>query len=109
MLGLLVASNLVSILLNDSFEVESCEGVPFSVVKTVAAKYPTGTYAVKGFTEFKVNVNADGIVSSYEIVDSVPYRVFDRAAKRALNNWQFSSSELDERCFNVIFKFKLSE
>jgi outer membrane biosynthesis protein TonB len=49
------------------------------------------------------------MVVSSDIVTSTPFRIFDRAAKRALAKWGFNKSEANERCFNVKFEFELIE
>ncbi len=42
-----------------------------------------------GMVKARLAIDAQGKVSSVEIVDAMPRRVFDRAVRDALSRWQF--------------------
>ena len=65
------------------------------VLKKVAPEYPSE--AVKknitaGSVRAKMNIAGDGKVSTVEVVEAEPKRVFDRAAVEALSQWKFEGT-----------------
>ena len=65
------------------------------VVKKVPPEFPNEA-AKKGISagsvKAKLNIEADGKVSSVEILEAEPKRVFDRAATEALSQWKFEGT-----------------
>ncbi|CAA0338805.1 energy transducer TonB [Alteromonas macleodii] len=109
MIEFLLAANLVTYLNNPKYEVESCSVTPFELVTVTDPMWPTDTFELEGEVNLRAYVDSAGTVISSDIVTSTPLRIFDRAAKRALAKWKFNKSEANERCFNVKFKFELSD
>lgn len=64
------------------------------VVKKVPPEFPNEA-AKKGIStgvvKAKLNIDADGKVSSVEIVEAEPKRVFDRAVTAALMEWKYEA------------------
>lgn len=65
------------------------------VLKKVPPEYPSE--AVKknissGSVRAKMSIAGDGKVSSVEVVEAEPKRVFDRAAIEALSQWKFEGT-----------------
>ncbi len=109
MIEFLLAANLVTYLNNPKYDVESCTVTPFELVAVTDPLWPTDTFEQKGEVNLRAYVDSSGMVVSSDIVTSTPFRIFDRAAKRALAKWGFNKSEANERCFNVKFEFELIE
>ncbi len=45
-----------------------------------------------GVVKAKMNIDAEGKVTSVEILEAEPRRVFDKAVSRALMDWRFEAS-----------------
>ncbi|MDE3271885.1 TonB family protein [Pseudoalteromonas sp. G4] len=106
----LIATVLLASINTPDYEVSACDKSKFSVNHAVAAKWPLIEDHLRldsGYVKIEAIVNSAGFVTSQKIVDTKPRRVFDRSAKKAMKQWSFSESSKEERCFNVVFKFKL--
>jgi TonB family protein len=59
--------------------------------RNVQPDYPRSALSreIEGWVDLRVTVNIDGEVSDIEIVAAEPRRVFERAAIRAANRWEF--------------------
>jgi protein TonB len=81
---------------------------PPKVVKKVPPEFPNE--AVKkgistGVVKAKLNIDADGKVSSVEIIEAEPKRVFDRAVTAALMEWKYEAgSEKTSVEVKLVFK-----
>jgi periplasmic protein TonB len=77
------------------------------VVKKVPPEFPTEA-AKKGISagtvKAKLNVEADGKVSTVEILEAEPKRVFDRAVTTALLEWKFEPGEKGSHEVKLVFK-----
>ena len=58
-----------------------------------------------GVVKAKMNIDADGKVTSVEILEAEPRRVFDKAVSRALMDWRFEASG-DKQTHEVKLVFK---
>ncbi|PIV81512.1 hypothetical protein COW53_03960 [bacterium CG17_big_fil_post_rev_8_21_14_2_50_64_8] len=52
---------------------------------------------VDGYVEVKLLVDADGLVSSVQVLQSDPPGVFDDAALKAVPNWKFAAGRIEGR------------
>jgi len=108
MVTLLIAASFVTFITTDNFEVESCIGEKFQLIESTQIKYPTYTHPSQsnqsGYVDLKVYANADGQVSTVNVIRAQPKRLFNKGARRAVKRWKFNKSIHTERCFNVIFK-----
>lgn len=62
------------------------------VIKKVPPDFPREASSkgiTQGTVKAKLNIEADGKVSSVEILEADPKRVFDRAVTSALMDWKF--------------------
>lgn len=61
-------------------------------IKRVEPEYPpeAARAGTTGFVELELEVDASGKVSSVSIVSAKPTRTFERAAVRAVKQWQFA-------------------
>lgn len=50
---------------------------------------------IEGYVSLSFAVSASGQVTDIEIIEAVPKRVFERAAKRALSNWRYQPKKVD--------------
>ncbi|WP_457421290.1 energy transducer TonB [Roseateles sp. P5_E7] len=77
------------------------------VVKKVPPEFPNEA-AKKGIStgsvKAKLNIEADGKVSSVEIIEAEPKRVFDRAVIAALMEWKFEPGEKASHEVKLVFK-----
>ena len=105
---LLIAADLVTFVTTDTYELDSCIGEQFKLIKAVELKLPLHTERFKdlGHVDIQVSVNKSGDVVSSEVIHSYPRRIYDREAIRAVKGWKFNSSLHTERCFDIKFKIK---
>ncbi|MEO6279826.1 energy transducer TonB [Roseateles sp.] len=77
------------------------------VIKKVPPEFPAEA-SKKGIStgsvKAKLNIEADGKVSSVEIVEAEPKRVFDRAVIAALMEWKFEPGEKTSHEVKLVFK-----
>lgn len=59
------------------------------LVNRVEPPFPRGIDADRGNVRARLQVDARGVVTSVEIVEAVPPRVFDRAVRSALQQWRY--------------------
>lgn len=58
-----------------------------------------------GVVKAKMNIDAEGKVTSVEILEAEPRRVFDKAVSRALMDWRFEASgEKQTHEVKLVFK-----
>lgn len=65
------------------------------ILKKVAPEYPSEAARKSisaGSVRAKLNIAGDGKVSTVDIVEAEPKRVFDRAAIDALSQWKFEGT-----------------
>ncbi|MDP2562947.1 TonB family protein [Psychrobium sp. 1_MG-2023] len=106
MISQLFAASLVAFITTDTFEVESCIGERFQLIKSEKAKWPIHSDRFNSaYVDFKILVDGDGNIFESKILRAEPKRVFDKESLRALKRWKFNESKYSERCFNVTFKF----
>lgn len=77
------------------------------VVKKVPPEFPreaTQKGISAGSVKAKLSIEADGKVSSVEILEAEPKRVFDRAVKEALMEWKFEPGEKATHEVKLVFK-----
>ena len=91
---------------NDDVEIKQIE-----VVKKVQPRYPTSPYAggyIEGWVKLEVRVDHNGKAIEIQIINADPSRRFERSAKKALEQWEFSKSTKQEiRCGIIAMEFKL--
>ncbi len=79
-------------------------------LKTYPPQYPV--FAAKnniaGYVSFKFDVSEDGKPYNIKIMDSVPAKVFDEVALKAIEQWEFSSSDngLKDVIYQLDFKLR---
>ena len=69
---------------------------------------------VEGWVKLGFTVSASGAVSDIKVLDSEPKRVFDRAARRALNKWKYKpkldgGKPVSQPGMVVVLDFKLEQ
>lgn len=77
------------------------------VVKKVPPDFPAEASKKgisTGVVKAKLNIEADGKVSSVEILEAEPKRVFDRAVTAALMEWKFEPGEKGSHEVKLVFK-----
>jgi len=77
------------------------------VIKKVPPDFPreaTQKGISTGVVKAKLNIEADGKVSSVEILEAEPKRVFDRAVTSALMEWKFEPGEKGSHEVKLVFK-----
>ena len=77
------------------------------VVKKVPPDFPAEASKKgisTGVVKAKLNIEADGKVSSVEILEAEPKRVFDRAVTSALMEWKFEPGEKGSHEVKLVFK-----
>lgn len=77
------------------------------VVKKVPPDFPAEASKKgisTGVVKAKLNIEADGKVSSVEIIEAEPKRVFDRAVTAALMEWKFEPGEKASHEVKLVFK-----
>ena len=84
----------------------AAQAVP-KVVKKVPPEFPSEA-AKKGIStgsvKAKLNIEADGKVSSVEILEAEPKRIFDKAVIAALMEWKFEPGEKASHEVKLVFK-----
>jgi TonB family protein len=106
----IIAAAVVASISTPNYEVSSCDNSKFELKQAVVAKWPVIEDHLRldaGFVKIEALVNSTGSVTSQKITETKPRRIFDRSAKKAMEHWLFSESDKEQRCFNVVFKFKL--
>ncbi|MDF2177450.1 energy transducer TonB [Aliiglaciecola sp. CAU 1673] len=86
------------------------------VVDRVVPKYPTqlGRKGQEGWVQLSYVVSAQGTVENVLVEDSSGQRLFEKAAKEAVEKWTFEPAQLDgkpvQQCKNgVLFDFSMSK
>lgn len=79
------------------------------VLKRATPKWPLHTRTNTGMTTTEVTVDGNGKVVKLTIVDAQPKRAFDRASKKALAKWRFTTSAKPSRCFLITLIFELAD
>ncbi|OWQ90241.1 hypothetical protein CDN99_12755 [Roseateles aquatilis] len=78
------------------------------IVKKVPPEFPAEAARQSisaGSVRAKMNIDPDGKVSSVEILEAEPRKVFDKAVTRALMDWKFEpSSEKQTHEVKLVFK-----
>lgn len=78
------------------------------VIKKVPPDFPreaTQQSISTGVVKAKMNIDAEGKVTSVEIMEAEPRRVFDKAVSRALMDWRFEASgEKQTHEVKLVFK-----
>ncbi|WP_213999711.1 energy transducer TonB [Arsukibacterium sp.] len=107
MIEILFASTLLTFVVTDEYEVESCSDEKFELLSAIIPRWPmyTERFSGLGFVDIRVMVDDSGKVAETVITDSMPFRLFDRESLRAVRTWQFNRSSYKERCFDIRFKF----
>ena len=59
------------------------------LVNRIEPTFPRGVDAERGSVRARLQVDAKGVVTNVEIVESVPPRVFDRTVRNALQQWRY--------------------
>ncbi len=59
------------------------------LVNRIEPTFPRGVDAERGSVRARLLVDAKGVVTNVEIVESVPPRVFDRTVRSALQQWRY--------------------
>ena len=106
----LIAAAVVASISTPNYEVSSCDNSKFELKHAVVAKWPVIEDHLRldsGFVKIQAIVSSTGVVTSQKITETKPRRIFDRSAIKAMEKWLFSESDKEQRCFNVVFKFKL--
>ncbi len=78
------------------------------VLKQVAPEYPRGAERreLEGAVSLKFDVNDAGKVENVEVTEATVPGVFDKAAIKALNQWEFAKGSPDSGV-NVTINFQL--
>jgi protein TonB len=87
--------------------VAAAHAAPAKVVKKVPPDFPAEASKKgisTGVVKAKLNIEADGKVSSVEILEAEPKRVFDRAVTAALMEWKFEPGEKASHEVKLVFK-----
>lgn len=68
---------------------------------------------IEGWVELSFSIDESGAVKGVSVIDSEPKRVFDRAAKRALQRWKYQPKReqgqtVVQEGLSVILEFKIS-
>lgn len=81
-----------------------------ATVETPAPEYPRGAErrGIEGRVVLTFSVEADGSVSSAEIIESTPAGVFDRAAMAAVESWRFEPADARTEGHRQSLDFRLS-
>lgn len=92
---------------------EDCRGSRLAAVAADMPDYPARAYSGgrQGWVVVRFHVYSDGSVHRARIARSVPEGVFDRASRRAVDEWQFQPLEgvqILENCV-VMFEFRAGE
>lgn len=68
---------------------------PGKLLKRVEPDYPADAArsGKTGYVELEYKVGADGKVESVSVLDAQPRRVFERAAIKAVKQWEFEPGE----------------
>lgn len=81
---------------------------PPKVIKKVPPDFPREAAQQSisaGSVKARMTIDADGKVSSVEILEAEPRRVFDKAVNRALMEWRFEASgEKQTHEVKLVFK-----
>ena len=109
MISILLVANMATSFTTDKYHIESCDAVPFQLIKTQEQRRPIHSRDREGYVDLKIIVNEKGSFSQVKVTGAKPKRLFDKEARRAVKRWVFNKSELFERCYNVTFQFKLEE
>ena len=82
----------------------------------VTPKYPIGAArdGIEGWVVLAFDINTIGQVVNISVVDSLPKRVFDKAAKQALKKWKYKAKLVDGKAvaqhnFSVQLDFNMSQ
>ena len=59
------------------------------LVNRIEPTFPRGVDSERGSVRARLQVDAKGVVTNVEIVESVPPRVFDRTVRNALQQWRY--------------------
>jgi|GEM_PF-1008860 len=92
---------------------EDCRGSTLAAVSARLPEYPRRAYigGRQGWVVVRFHVYGDGSVHRARVARSVPDGVFDRAATRAVSDWQFQpldGVDILENCV-VMFEFRAGE
>ena len=86
----------------------SAAAAPPKVIKKVPPEFPREAEKQSistGVVKAKMNIDAEGKVTSVEILEAEPRRVFDKAVTRALMDWRFEpSGEKQTHEVKLVFK-----
>lgn len=69
---------------------------------------------IEGWVEMRFSIDTSGAVINIEVIDSEPKRIFDRAARRALQRWKYQAKvvngkAIEQHGLSVMLDFKLPE
>ncbi|MEQ3659418.1 MAG: energy transducer TonB [Glaciecola sp.] len=69
---------------------------------------------IEGWVEMSFSIDTSGAVTNVEVTNSEPKRIFDRAARRALQRWKYQAKvvngkAIEQHGLSVMLEFKLSE
>lgn len=92
---------------------EDCRGSTLAAIQYDLPDYPAGAYSHgrQGWVVVRFHVYADGSVHRADVARAVPNGVFNRAATRAVSNWQFrplDGADVLTNCV-VMFEFRAGE
>ena len=78
------------------------------VIKKVPPEFPreaTQQSISTGVVKARMNIDAEGKVTSVEILEAEPRRIFDKSVSRALMDWRFEASgEKQTHDVKLVFK-----
>lgn len=108
MLETILISSLVTFVETSNFKIESCHGEKFTLIESVAPKWPLHTERFKlgALVDIEFIVDAAGNVKTQQVTSAEPARVFDRVSVKALKKWKLNTSKHPKRCFQVRFIFE---
>ena len=69
---------------------------------------------IEGWVEMSFSIDTSGAVTNVKVTNSEPKRIFDRAARRALQRWKYQAKvvngkAIEQHGLSVMLEFKLSE
>ncbi|HFB66111.1 MAG TPA: energy transducer TonB [Aeromonadales bacterium] len=84
------------------------EGINLVVMKTVPPYYPRKAVieGIEGHVVFKFETDANGHAQNVKIMESVPGRIFDRSALRAIYQWEFKPKNTKNLIYTMKFKLE---
>lgn len=85
---------------------EALEPTPTILTDPIFPEHARRAGATRGYVRAQLTLNGEGLVQDVELIESIPWRLFDEDARRTFLEWTCARSRFDTRIVEARLEFK---